>query len=229
MKMKVKLFLSMCLVLILAGTSTIFAQGKKEKGKKEEIKEEVIIEKNGPGHYGMHGKRNGMMGIKDLTDEQKQKIEKIKLTNQKENLQLRNKLSEKKAQLTTLECADNADMGAINKIIDEMAAIKAEMHKKRAVQKQEIRKILTDEQRLQFDLRSAKKGSKQKNMRKIMKYRGESDCEQGMFQHKKMKFNDDTGEAIDFPTILPEDHFIMDDTMGELKIFIDDEESEDEN
>ena len=45
MKTKLKLFLSMFLVIILSGTSMTFAQGKKEKVKKEEIKEEVVIEK----------------------------------------------------------------------------------------------------------------------------------------------------------------------------------------
>src|SRR3989339_975255 len=191
MKTKLKLFLSMFLVIILSGTSMTFAQGKKEKVKKEEIKEEVVIEKRGPGNYGMHEKRNGMMGIKDLSDEQKQKIDKIKFANQKENLQLKNKLAEKKAQLKTLESADNADMSAINKIIDEMSALKAEMHKKRAAQKQEIRKILTEEQRLQFDIHGGKKGLKHKKIKKVMKHRGNDDCEKGMDQHRKMKFKND--------------------------------------
>ncbi len=162
--MKSTLRNSMMLVLVLlltnAGTA-IFAQGK--KGKKEETKE-MIIQKEGNNHE----KEHGYMGIKNLTDDQKQKVEKLNLTQQKEMLQLRNQIAEKKAHLKTLEIADNGDMNAINKTIEEMGSIKIDMMKKKASHKQEIRKILNDEQRLQFDLRhnnENKKGKKMKHMK----------------------------------------------------------------
>ena len=49
-------------------------------------------------------------------------------------------------------------MNAINKTIDEISVLKNTMMKKREAHKQEIRKILNDEQRLFFDAHSEKRG-----------------------------------------------------------------------
>lgn len=95
----------------------------------------------------------GMMkNIPDLTEEQTAKIEALKTPHMKEMLPLKNQMAEKKAQLTTLTTAEKADMDAINKKIDEIGALKTQMMKKREAHKQEIRKILTEEQRLMFDM-----------------------------------------------------------------------------
>ncbi len=89
--------------------------------------------------------------IPDLTDEQQKQIEKLQLSHQKAMLTLRNQLGEKKAQLRTLQTVDNADINAINKKIDEISVIKTDMAKKQAAHQQDIRKQLTDSQRLYFD------------------------------------------------------------------------------
>ncbi|MBN2682193.1 MAG: Spy/CpxP family protein refolding chaperone [Bacteroidales bacterium] len=94
-----------------------------------------------------HGKLAGL----DLTDDQQKQVDALKTTHLKENLQIKNQIKEKEAQLNTLESADKADMTKINKTIDEISALKAELHKKNAAHKQEIRKILNDEQRVKFD------------------------------------------------------------------------------
>lgn len=88
-----------------------------------------------------------------ITSEQIEKIDALRLKNMKENQQLRNELGEKRARMRTLSSADNPDMKAIEKLIDEMSAIRAKMHKNMARTHQEIRNVLTEEQRVMFDNR----------------------------------------------------------------------------
>ena len=90
-------------------------------------------------------------GIPDLTEEQKEKIEAVKLDHKKQKMQLKNELNEKMAHKKTLMTSDDVDMQEINKTIDEIGAIKTEMMKKDAAHIQEIRSLLTDEQRIYFD------------------------------------------------------------------------------
>lgn len=97
-------------------------------------------------------------GVSDLKDDQKTKIETLCTENAKKNLAFDNQLQEKMAQFKTLMTADKADMAAINKLIDEIGKIKTEKMKAHAAHKQEIRKILDDKQRLEFDLHLSKQG-----------------------------------------------------------------------
>ena len=60
-------------------------------------------------------------------------------------------MQEKRAKLQTLRTAKNVDMKAINNLIDEKAMLKADQMKARAAHHQEIRSLLTDEQRIIFD------------------------------------------------------------------------------
>jgi Spy/CpxP family protein refolding chaperone len=98
-----------------------------------------------------------------LTEDQKSKMADLRLALKKELLPLKNQLGEKQARMRTLETADKPDMGDINKLIDEIATIKANMAKKQAAHKQDIRKLLTDKQRIIFD---DNHGKMPKNMKK---------------------------------------------------------------
>lgn len=105
------------------------------------------------------GKGKGMCAnIPNLTDEQQKKIDALTIPHRKEMQTLRAQMKEKQAHLETLTIADNADMTAINKTIDEISVLKTTMMKKREAHKQEIRKILNDEQRLFFDSHAGKHG-----------------------------------------------------------------------
>lgn len=90
----------------------------------------------------------------DLSDEQKSKASELKLGMQKMSLPLKNQLGENKAKLRTLTTAENADMKAINKLIDKNADINAELQKLRAANHQDFRNMLTEEQRIKFDSRA---------------------------------------------------------------------------
>lgn len=98
--------------------------------------------------------------IPNLTEEQQAKLETLRTTHWKDAQNNRNLIAEKSAKLNTLRSADNADMKAINKTIDEMSSLRSTMQKSREQHIQDIRSVLTDEQRVYFD--SSKKGGKGK-------------------------------------------------------------------
>jgi Spy/CpxP family protein refolding chaperone len=103
-------------------------------------------------------RQDRMEAYLELSDEQKTSIEALKLTHQKKMLPLKNELNEKKARMKTLQTAETPDMKAINSLIDEMGAIKTKIAKEKATQHQDIRKLLTEEQRIKFDLHAGNKG-----------------------------------------------------------------------
>ncbi len=90
-------------------------------------------------------------GIPNLTEAQQSKIDALMVKHLKEVTPLRNELLEKEARLNTLESADKPDMNAINKTIDEIAALKAQIMKKRVAHRTEVATQLTDEQKVYFN------------------------------------------------------------------------------
>lgn len=106
------------------------------------------------GERGMNGDgQSEMMKIPNLTEEQAAQIQEIRLAARQENLSLSNELNERQAKLQTLQTASNADMVAITSEINEMAMLRAKMEIRRAEAHQEVRKLLTDEQRTVLDSR----------------------------------------------------------------------------
>lgn len=91
--------------------------------------------------------------IPDLTDDQQSKMKALRLDMQKSLLPLQNQIGEYDAKLKTLASVDNADLKAINKVIDSKTSALAKMMKIKAGNHQKIRAILTDEQRIVFDSR----------------------------------------------------------------------------
>jgi len=91
------------------------------------------------------------MGILDLSEEQRSKIGELRLDLMKESLPLRNKLNENRARFKSLSTAENVDMNAINELIDENVKLQADLQKKAALNHQNIRELLTEDQRVVFD------------------------------------------------------------------------------
>lgn len=102
--------------------------------------------------------KNGCFGIKGLTEEQQKKITSLREAHRKDMQSYRDQLGEKNAHLKTLLHADNPDRGAINKTIDEMGSLKTEMMKKSTTHQLDVRNLLTDEQKLEFDARGFGRG-----------------------------------------------------------------------
>jgi len=99
------------------------------------------------------GSRMEML-IPDLTEDQQSKMKDIHLNMMKESLSIRNKLGENRAKLKTLQTAENPDMKAIDKLIDESSSLHADLQKKAAANHQQVRSLLTEEQRVIFDSHS---------------------------------------------------------------------------
>jgi Spy/CpxP family protein refolding chaperone len=96
--------------------------------------------------------------LPDLTEEQQEQIKQLRTAHLKEILPIENKIREKAAQLNTLETSEKVDMVKINKTIEELGELKVTIAKKRAAHRQDIRKILTEDQRVIFDSMPGKRG-----------------------------------------------------------------------
>jgi len=94
--------------------------------------------------------------LPDLTEEQQEQIKDLRVDQMEQMTQYRNNLMEKRVALRKFQTQENPDMDAINQTIEEMGEIRTEMHKARAENHQEIRKVLTEEQRALFDARMGK-------------------------------------------------------------------------
>jgi len=95
--------------------------------------------------------------ISNLSEDQKTKIKEIKTSHQKEIMPIRNEIREKEAHLQTLMTKDIVDLNEIYKLIDEISIKKTIIAKKRAENIQNIRKLLTPEQKVEFDLKQCKR------------------------------------------------------------------------
>ena len=90
--------------------------------------------------------------VSNLTPEQRSAIKTLVLAKDKQDIRINNKLNEKRVQLQTLESSDKPNIKSIHKIIDEIGALIVSQMKVEAECKQKIRNILTEEQRVEFDL-----------------------------------------------------------------------------
>ncbi|MFP4619936.1 MAG: Spy/CpxP family protein refolding chaperone [Bacteroidales bacterium] len=107
----------------------------------------------GKGMAGGPGFNQQCQMIPDLTADQQEELKALRVDQMEQMTQFRNNLTEKRATLRKLQTQENPDMEEINNIIEEMGEIRTEMHKTGAEHHQEIREILTDEQRAFFDAR----------------------------------------------------------------------------
>lgn len=106
-------------------------------------------------------KEGGMMeAIPNLTDDQKEKIKTIHTKAQADMLPVRNKINEKEASLQTLQTAAKVDMKAINSTIDELSALRGQMEKRQALAHQDVRALLTEDQRLFVDTHLGGRGGR---------------------------------------------------------------------
>jgi Spy/CpxP family protein refolding chaperone len=100
------------------------------------------------------GCKPGFYNLPGITPEQTKKMDDLRIAHMKDVTPLKKQIDEKKARINTLMVADKADMAAINLVIDEMGNIKAQMLKKKAQFHQDIRAILTNDQKVLFDAKS---------------------------------------------------------------------------
>jgi len=117
-----------------------------------------------------------LMAQHQLTAQQQESITKLRFELKAELLQINNQLTEKRAQLKSLQQVDKPSNKAINSKIDEITDLQNNKMKMIAQNQIKVRENLTAEQRLQYDLRinNRKRGSKRgaMNQRGAMDHRG---------------------------------------------------------
>ncbi|MBW8333772.1 MAG: periplasmic heavy metal sensor [Prolixibacteraceae bacterium] len=143
--MKTKILM---LVVLLSMSVVLVAQPADRNSKKSFRGQNPEMRMN----EGQRGAGNGL----NLTDAQKEAFKQSMLATQKQVQPIRNELGEAMARQKTLTTAEKPDLGAINKNIEKIGALKIEIAKIQAKHRLEMRAELTDEQRLKFDERKGK-------------------------------------------------------------------------
>ena len=87
----------------------------------------------------------------DLTEDQQVKMDDLRIKQMKNMLTIRNEIRENNAHRRTLRTADKADMKAINASVDNATELKNKQMKLKESHIQDVRNILTDEQKVKFD------------------------------------------------------------------------------
>lgn len=155
--------LSMLLIAVFAISITASAQNQPERKRSPEQREMMM-------------KRQKQMKERHqsfFTEEQQEAMKKLRLELAKEVKPLKNELNELNARQQTLTTADKADMNALNKNIDKMSGLKADIQKIMAKQHQEVRSMLTEEQLVKFDAMKSTKGNRKGNFHGKRMERGE--------------------------------------------------------
>ena len=118
-------------------------------------------------HKGMYGARHGFghSWKASLTDEQRKKVDKLRLTYKRTKYLLKAKLKQAKIEFALLITKDSPKKSNINSKIDQILKLKKEKLHLKASHKISIRKLLTEEQRVQFDLAVLKRMAKGKHGR----------------------------------------------------------------
>jgi Spy/CpxP family protein refolding chaperone len=159
------------LLLMVSFSSVTFAQEKEKPQKPAQEKQEFNRPPHGgngeappscgdrpdgrpEGKEGCHGKGPAPF-IPDLTKEQQASLKKLHLKSEKEILPIQNQIGELEAHLRTLTSDDNADIAQIDPIVDQIAGLRAKIEKIHIKERLDTRKLLTEEQRLEFDRQPA--------------------------------------------------------------------------
>lgn len=89
--------------------------------------------------------------IPDLTEEQEAQIVKLRNKHLRKAELKRAEIGEKRARLNSLRLAENQDVNAIDKTIDEMTSLQASLMKAREAHRRELRALLSADQKVWFD------------------------------------------------------------------------------
>lgn len=100
---------------------------------------------------GTNGKYRGMKNIPGLSDEQISKIDALNVDHMQQMNTFHANIQTLQSELHELEIAENVNMDKVFNKIDEISGVKTKMAKERSKHKQDVRKLLTKEQRIYFD------------------------------------------------------------------------------
>ena len=144
-------YLKLLLPALLLLTGSLFAQ---EPFKRED-KRPVLVDDIRNVREVLRGDKQAFVNgtvISNLSNEQLEKIGSLLVEKYKKLNKLSNELVEQQARQQTLEAQDQPDMKKIDKLIDEQVATIGRLMKLEASYKQKVRALLTDAQRVEYDI-----------------------------------------------------------------------------
>ena len=113
----------------------------------------LAMAKKGGHHGGGYGQHHDGGHWKDtLSDEQRKKLGQLKLDYKKKKFPIKAKIKMAKVELALLMTNDSPSQNDINKKIDEVLKLKSEKMRLKAAHKIKVRKLLTSDQRVKFDM-----------------------------------------------------------------------------
>lgn len=144
--MNTKIFYVMASLLIMAVSTEVLGQRGRtgQAGPYQARQQPVGIAQQG-----------GCLGLDDLTPEQEARIRELQLKRMEQSLQHRNAMDELRVRRRSLMTTGDTDMAEVNRVIDQMAEKRAQWMKDNAAHRQQIRGLLTDEQRIIYDSRTS--------------------------------------------------------------------------
>lgn len=147
MKYLDRIFKTLMITLLVSGFATIAFAQQRPGGKDIPNRPRWTMAQKWTGPRAPHTM------LPNLTDEQKSKIKDIMLNTRKAVQPIENQLREARAHLHTLMTADNIDMKTVNNQADKIGDLRTQIMKQRLASRQQIRELLTDEQKVIFDSR----------------------------------------------------------------------------
>ncbi len=138
MKRTTKIFIGMVL-LFLGMVNTLLAQPERpveRRGNRMEIQEPI----------------ERLADKLELSENQKAEIEALQLEGRKNSMLKQSQVAELQAQLDQLLLADNPDQDKISSIIDKMGLLRSDIQKERVFTRLSVRALLSDSQRIKFDM-----------------------------------------------------------------------------
>lgn len=160
-----KTVISIMFISMLMITNVTFAQRGNGNGNNGNCNGSGNNTKQAPRSYNSQDVDRMVNNIPDITEEQTKQIKTLRTGLNKDMLPLKNKLNEQKARLTTLSSAEKPDAKAINSQIDKISDTKNQMMKLGSKFQQDVRALLTDDQRVYLDTQKAKRNGNRKGKR----------------------------------------------------------------
>ena len=145
------------LLLMLALVLSAFAQ-QDEKKQDPSMKEKMPM-MPGMMHGMMQGMNHGMMkmpgggpmGMLDLSEEQKAKMQDLRLAHQKEVIPIQSELQKQAASMKLEITADKFNESKVKSIQNEISKLRSELQMKMVLHQRAVRDLLTPEQKKKFD------------------------------------------------------------------------------
>jgi len=147
-KSKMKWLGTLGVAVLLASSLNVNAQGfrgdrKPQSERPMEMNKGQKPEQMGPEQRGPK--------IPNLTESQESQLKEFHLQEMKKAQPIENLVAEKEARLNTLTTAEKYDEKAVNKVIEEIGALKTDLAKLKVAGQQKIKSILTEEQLVFFN------------------------------------------------------------------------------